>query len=60
MSFLLLKKKPVEGISFFYKKIENENTRYLKIKVKRQDKIPTGMSGEGKNTCLFINEIIVE
>ena len=50
----------IEGISFFDKKIENANTRFVKIRVKRKDKIPAGMPGEGKNAWLFIDEIIVE
>ena len=53
-------KTPIEGISFFDKKIENANARFVKIMVKRKDKIPTGMPGEGKNAWLFIDEIIVE
>jgi len=53
-------KTPIEGISFFDKKIENANARFVKIRVKRKDKIPTGMPGEGKNAWLFIDEIIVE
>jgi arylsulfatase A-like enzyme len=50
----------IEGISFFDKKIENAKTRFVKIRVKRKDKIPAGMPGEGKNAWLFIDEIIVE
>jgi len=53
-------KTPIEGISFFDKKIENVNARYVKIKVNRKAKIPAGMPGEGKNTWLFIDEIVVE
>ena len=51
---------PIEGISFFDKKMENVKACFVKIKVIRKDKIPVGMPGEGKKSWLFIDEIIVE
>ena len=52
-----------EGISLFdfSENIPEEiEARYLKIKIQRTEKIPEGMPGEGKNTWLFVDEIVVE
>ncbi len=40
--------------------LENVSCRYLKFKVQRFGRIPTGFAGEGKEAWLFVDEILVQ
>lgn len=50
----------IESIQFFQNKIQNISAQYIKVSIKRKDKIPQGKPGEGKNAWLFVDEIVVE